>query len=67
MKFGAYLRRARKNKRLSMRQLGEAMGVDPMTVWRWEKERVAPRRKMLPLLANVLGVELRDLFYYYFS
>lgn len=50
-----------------MRQLGEAMGVDPMTVWRWEKERVAPRRKMLPLLANVLGVELRDLFYYYFS
>lgn len=50
-----------------MRQLGEAVGVDAMTVWRWEKERVSPRRKMLPLLANVLGVELRDLFYYYFS
>ncbi len=67
MKFGAYLRRARKNKKISMRQLGEAIGVGEMTVWRWEKERVAPRRKMLPLLANVLGVELRDLFYYYFS
>jgi transcriptional regulator with XRE-family HTH domain len=50
-----------------MRQLGEAIGVGEMTVWRWEKERVAPRRKMLPLLANVLGIELRDLFYYYFS
>ena len=36
-------RRLRQNARLTFREMGRALHVDPMTVLRWEKGTVSPR------------------------
>ena len=48
----------------SMRQadLAAAMGTTQSTVCMWETESALPRTRQLPLLAEVLGCSINDLF-----
>lgn len=43
-------------------QLGQAVGVSQGTVSDWESERYLPKTRQLPLLAEVLGVRVGELF-----
>lgn len=53
------LRRARK---LTIAQLAERLGVSPFAVSRWENGHTAPRMKMIPKIARVLGVSVPKLW-----
>ena len=43
-------------------QLGAATGVSPVVVMSWESETYLPKSRQLPLLAQVLGCAIGDLF-----
>lgn len=47
---------------LTQRELGARMGVDCSTVTKWETEVALPKARQIPLLAEVLGVSIGDLF-----
>lgn len=47
---------------LTQRELGMRMGVDCSTVTKWETEVALPKARQIPLLAEVLGVPIGDLF-----
>lgn len=47
---------------LTQNQLGVKMGVSQPTVAGWETEVVLPKTRDLPLLAQVLGCSISDLF-----
>lgn len=48
-------RRARLAARLSLAEIAALCGVDPSTVWRWERGKRAPRGEPALLYAQVLG------------
>ncbi len=52
----------RKRKRLSQGKFGELLGVSANAVSKWEREICYPDVTALPLLAEILGVEVNDLF-----
>ncbi len=41
---------------------GQAVGASQGTVSDWENERYLPKTRQLPLIAEVLGVPIGDLF-----
>lgn len=43
-------------------QFGAQMGVSQSTVASWESESYLPKTRQLPLLAQVLGCSISDLF-----
>ena len=47
---------------LTQRELGMRMGVDCSTVTKWETGVALPKARQIPLLAEVLGVPIGDLF-----
>ncbi len=47
---------------MSQLQLAADMGVSQNCVSQWETEVALPRTRQLPQLAQVLGVEIGDLF-----
>ncbi len=62
-KLGAFIRTAREAEGLSQKRLGEAVGVPNSTILRLERgENLTPRPDLLSDLADVLGIELADLF-----
>lgn len=52
------IRDARDRAGLSQAELGEKIGVDAMTVSRWERGESLPRRGLWPKIKEVTGVEL---------
>lgn len=54
--FGARLHRLRKERGLTLSQVGDALGVSKPTVWAWENGRARPVDSRIDLLAEVLGV-----------
>jgi transcriptional regulator with XRE-family HTH domain len=58
--------RVGRRPRMSMRELGEAIGYTnksaEQTVWAWEKDRVQVPSEDLPSIADALGVEICALF-----
>lgn len=56
------IRENRERVGLTQRELGLRMGVDCSTVTKWETEVSLPKARQLPLLAEVLGVSIGDLF-----
>lgn len=56
------IREKREDVGLTQRELGARMGVDCSTVTKWETEVALPKARQLPLLAEVLGVPIGDLF-----
>lgn len=62
-KLGEYLRRARKAKNISTRELSARVGVDHTTIVRFEVGQVKnPRADVLTALATELEVPLSDLY-----
>lgn len=53
--FGARLRRARIQSRISVATVSRSVGVDPTTVWRWERNAVRPYPENMEALAAILG------------
>jgi transcriptional regulator with XRE-family HTH domain len=54
--FGARLHRLRKERGMTLSQVGDALGVSKPTVWAWENGRARPVDARIDLLAQVLGV-----------
>ncbi len=59
--FGSKLRRLRKERRLTMAQLGEQLGVSKPTIWAWEQGKARPLDERLGALAEALGIQTEEL------
>lgn len=56
------IRACREKARLQQKQVAEEMGVQTSAVSNWESEVALPRARQLPLLAQVLGCTIDELF-----
>lgn len=56
------IRELREAANLQQRQVAERMGVLQSAVSNWETEVALPKARQLPLLAQVLGCSISDLF-----
>ena len=61
--FGNNLRRIRKEKGLTLKQLAEKLGIKHQSVEKWEKGLTSPKGKTLNMLLEVLNVTANDLLY----
>ena len=62
MELGKKIRQLRFKAGLTQEQLAERMGVSPQSVSKWENAVAMPDITALPLLAEVFGVSIDDLF-----
>lgn len=56
--LGSRIEQARAEQGLSSRQLATRLGVKPVTVENWERDRSEPRSNKLLMLAGVLNVSV---------
>lgn len=56
------IRELREQNKMTQSDLAASMGVVRNAVTNWETEVTLPRVRQLPLLAEVLGVPIGDLF-----
>lgn len=61
--FGSNLRKIRKSKNLTLKQLAEMVGVKFQSVEKWEKGASMPTGKTLELLTAALNITTNDLMY----
>lgn len=59
--FGTRLQRLRKERGLTLAQLGDALEVSKPTVWAWEKGKARPIESRIGAIAEVLGVSEAEL------
>ena len=52
----------RREHRINQQKFGQMLGVTSQAVSKWERDVCCPDISLLPELAEVLGVELRELF-----
>ena len=52
----------RRKHGINQQKFGEMLGVTSQAVSKWERDVCCPDIPLLPELAEVLGVELRELF-----
>ena len=62
MELGKKIRQLRSKAGMTQEQLAEKMGVGPQAVSKWENAAAMPDITALPLLAEVFGVSIDDLF-----
>ena len=60
--FGNFLTQLRTEKRLSQAEVGKLLGVTNKAVSKWENGATKPNTKLLPMLANLYGVSVEELF-----
>lgn len=56
------IKELRLNAGIAQCELGAQMGVGQTTVSMWENEAALPKARQIPLLAEVLGVPIGELF-----
>ena len=56
------IKELREERNIPQKQVAEEMGVQPSAVSNWESEVALPKARQLPLLAQVLGCTISDLF-----
>ena len=56
MTIGEIIRRTRKDKNMTQKQLGEAAGIAEPTIRKYESNRLNPTRETLHKIATALGV-----------
>jgi len=61
MAFGETLERLRRERFWTQQELAERSGVARQTIYRYERERVAPLGRNVRALASALGVEPAEL------
>ena len=59
--IGTLIKAARQARKLTQKQVGEALGINDRHVQAWEAGRRNPGPKHLAKLAEVLGLEIADL------
>lgn len=59
--LGRFIRESRLTKGMSLGQLAAALDRSSSSVRRWERDEVAPAITVMPVLAEVLGVDLEVL------
>lgn len=59
---GSRFREARLRAGLSQRRIGYELGITNSSVLDWEWNRSMPTSDKLPQIAEILGVEIKDLF-----
>lgn len=57
---GGYMRRARREKGLTMVALGEKSGVCTHTLEHWERDICSPTLESLELVAHALGLSIDE-------
>lgn len=62
MKIGGFIKKLRKEKKLTQEQLSEVFGVSRRTVSRWETGSNLPDLDILIEMADYFHVDLRELF-----
>lgn len=62
MTMGETIAKLRRDRSMTQENLAEALGVSPQTVSKWENSVNLPDVQMLPLLADVFGVQIDALF-----
>ena len=62
MEFGKKIRQLRFRASLTQEQLAEKLGIAPQSVSKWENAVAMPDIMTLPLLAEVFGVSIDELF-----
>jgi transcriptional regulator with XRE-family HTH domain len=58
----APMRMRRRALGISRERLAAMVGVDPVTIWRYETGRTEPSLRHIVTIARVLGVPMHDLF-----
>lgn len=61
LKAGKFIAELRKEKNMTQEQLAEKMNVTDKSISRWENGKTMPDLSMIPILADVLGVEVSEL------
>lgn len=56
------IQKKRKSINLTQEQLASRMGVNRSTVAKWESKNILPRNSKLPVLAEIFGCKIDDLF-----
>ncbi len=59
--FQTRLSQLRRERHLTQKQVGDAVGLSPITVSGWELGRSEPDAQTLPLLADLLGISVDNL------
>lgn len=59
--FAARLQRLRKERGLTLSQLGDRLGVSKPTVWAWEKGKARPLDSRIAAIAEALGAAREEL------
>lgn len=59
---GENIRRLRDAADMTQLELANAIGMDPIGISRWERGKVMPRPETLERVAEVLGVEIGELY-----
>ncbi|MCR5174699.1 MAG: helix-turn-helix domain-containing protein, partial [Oscillospiraceae bacterium] len=62
MELGKKIRQLRFKAELTQEQLADRLGVAPQSVSKWENEVTMPDITTLPMLAEVFGVSIDDMF-----
>ena len=62
MEMGKKIRQLRFKAGLTQEQLAEKLGIGPQSVSKWENAVAMPDITTLPLLAEIFGVSIDDLF-----
>lgn len=60
--LGENIRRFRKKMKMTQEELADKIGVSFQAVSKWENAQSAPDISLLPLLAEVFGCTIDDLF-----
>lgn len=60
--MGRVIALARRARGMTLRQLGERLGVSAQAVHKWERGVNYPDITQLPMIARVLEVSIEDLF-----
>jgi transcriptional regulator with XRE-family HTH domain len=62
MEFGKKIKQLRFKARLTQEQLAEMLSISPQSVSKWENSVAMPDITTLPLLAEIFGISIDDLF-----
>lgn len=62
MGLGANIKRIRLLKKWSVKDLADKMGINPQSIYDWEKEKYEPVKENLESIARVLGVPLKEFY-----
>lgn len=65
--FGEYIRELRENLNLPIRKIASKLDIDPSTLGKIERGERSANKEMIPILANLFGIEEKTLGLILFS